>query len=271
LDLLTGNRVAATPAVTLPSAGLVVKIVDGVSLFYGYSKQATAVNPNAVIGATNYFDTQTSQQHEVGIRTQQLNNRLYATLSYFDIKQNNFSIPNPANSAVPVPSPLLPPLFSDRLAHGVELELKYAVTKDFSLVGSASSMKNRDADGVPFRGTAEKSAALWANYVFEKTSAVDGLSLGMGVDYLSERAGDTASGVTTSSTPTNVIRVQPSFWLPARTLVNANVAYRFDAHWRTQLNIENLLNTDYLQSSTGRTNVWPGAPINVRCTVTYSF
>lgn len=270
-DLLTQNRVSSSPSATLPSGGLVFKVTKEVAVFYGFSKQATAINPNAARGATNLLTSQTSRQHEFGVRTQALENRLYASLAYFDIRQNNFSVPNPLNSAVPVPSPLLPPLFSNRLAHGVEFELNYAVTKNLSVVGNVSVMKNRDADDVPFRGTAEKSGALWVNYAFDKGMSLQGLSFGIGVDHLSRRAGDTASGVTSASTPTRVIRVQPSFWLPARTLVNANLSYRIDAHWKTQINVENLLDEDYLQSSTSRTSVWPGPPINAKLTVVYSF
>ena len=153
----------------------------------------------------------------------------------------------------------------------MELEFNYAVTKSFSVVGNATVMKNRDADDVPFRGTAEKSGALWTSYTFDKSGPAGGLSVGVGVDYLSKRPGDSASGVTSASTPDRVIRVQPSFWLPARTLVNASVTYRIDDHWKTQLNIDNLLDEEYLQSSTGRTSVWPGTPLNAKLTMTYSF
>ena len=268
-DLLLNRRFAHEPEATLPSGGIVFKPLKNVSLYYGYSEQSTAINPS--VTSTNFFDAQTSRQHEFGIRTQQFDNRLYASLAYFDIKQNNFSVPNPANSAVPVPNPLLPPLFFDRTADGVELEFNFAMTKSFSVVGNATVMKNRDADDIPFRGTAEKSGALWTSYTFDKNGPAAGLSVGVGVDYLSKRPGDSASGVTSASTPDRVIRVQPSFWLPARTLVNASVTYRIDEHWKTQLNIDNLLDEEYLQSSTGRTSVWPGTPLNAKLTVTYSF
>lgn len=263
------NRVTHTPHAILPAFGVVYKLTDQLAAYYGFTKQATAINPN--VTSANFFDTQTSRQHEAGLRAQMLDRRLYVTLAYFDIKQNNFSIPNPANSAVPVPSPLLPPLFSDRIAHGVELELNFAINRNLSLVANGTVMKNRDADNVPFRGTAEKTGAFWLNYHGTKGEALDGFSFGLGVDYLAKRAGDTASGATSASTPTKVIRVQPSFWLPARTLVNASIGYRFNEHWRTQLNIDNLLNTEYLQSSTGRSAVWVGAPLNARLTATYSF
>ena len=273
VDELLHKRGHVAPEATLPSYGIVFKVKKNLALYYGFSKQTTAINPTVTAASsnTNAFPTQTSKQHEFGVRTKLLNEQLNISLAYFDIKQNNFSIPNPANSAVPVPSPLLPPLFSDRHAHGVELEFNYAVSANLSFVGNGTVMKNRDADNVPFRGTAEKSGAIWANYVFEKTGALSGFSVGVGLDYLSKRAGDNAGGVTSASTPTNIIRVQPTFWLPARTLVNLNVAYRFNQHWRTQLNVDNLFDKDYLQSSTGRTNVWPGTPLNAKLTVTYRF
>jgi iron complex outermembrane receptor protein len=266
MDLLLNRRAKQEPEATLPSGGIVFKLLKNVSLYYGYSEQSTAINPS--VTAVNLFDAQTSRQHEFGIRTQQLDNRLYVSLAYFDIKQDNFSIPNPANSAVPAPSPLLPPLFFDRVADGVELEFNYAVTKNLSLVGNGTVMKNRNSFDVPFRGTAEKSAALWTNYVFEKSGPLSGFSVGVGADYLSKRAGDSPSGFTT---PTSGVPVQPSFWLEARTLVNANLTYRIDEHWKTQLNVDNLFDKEYLQSSTGRTNVWPGMPLNAKLTVTYSF
>ena len=239
------------------------------AVYYGYSKQATAINPN--VTSANFFKTQTSEQHEVGLRARAMDGRLYATLAYFNIEQDNFSIPNPANSAVPVPSPLLPPLFFNRLAKGTELEVTFNASKNLSVIGNVTVMTNRDPDNMPFRGTAEKSGAVWLNYSFEKEGSLGGLSAGIGVDYLSKRAGDNAGGVTSASTPTNKIRVQPTFWLPARTLVNANVSYRFNKSWKAQLNIDNLLDEDYLQSSTGRQNVWVGTPLNAKLTVFYNF
>ena len=273
VDVLRSMRGHVAPEATLPSGGVVFKLLPDLALYYGFSKQTSAINPTVTATSTNtnLFNTQTSKQHEFGLRTRLLDNRLTASLAYFDIKQNNFSIPNPANSANPVPSPLLPPLFSDRLAHGVELEFNYAVNSNLSVIGNGTVMHNRDADGIVFRGTAEKSGALWLNYTFAKGGSLSGLSIGIGADYLSKRAGDNASGVTSASTSSHIVRVQPSFWLPARTLVNTSVVYRLNTHWRAQLNIDNLLDEDYLQSATGRTNVWVGLPLNAKLTMTYLF
>ena len=258
-----------TPSATLPSVGALFKPVPGVALFAGYSKQATAQFVSATF--TPVTPTQDSKQWEVGARVQLLDQRLYSTLTYFDIKQNNFGVPNPANAFVPAPVPLLPPLLTNRLAHGVELELTFIVTKQLSLVGNATVMKNRDNDNVPFRGTAEKSAAAWLNYTGEKGGTLGGWSFGAGFDYLAKRPGDLSQAFTSLSTPTNIIRQQPSFYLPARTLISVKAAYRFDKNWKAQLNVDNILDEQYLAASTARNTVFPGTPINPKLSVTYAF
>ena len=101
---------------------------------------------------------------------------------------------------------------------------------------------------------------------------VKGLTVGVGLDYLDKRPGDAPSGTPTSaSTPTNIIMPQPTFWLPARTLVNASIVYAWNTHYKAQLNIDNLFDEDYLAASINRYMVIPGTPLNARLTVTYTF
>ena len=253
------------PSVNLPAFGIVFKPIKTVSLFAGASRQSTALSPSttSALPASN----QTSKQWEVGARAQLLDQRLFASLTYFDIKQNNYSVPNPANAFVPTPVPLLPPLYTDRVAHGTEFELTFVASKQVSLVGNVNVMRNRDPNGIPFRGIAEKSGALWINWTADKNGSLKGLSAGIGADYMSKRAGDAVSGYTA----VYAMPVQPSFFLSARTLVNATVSYRIGDHWKTQLNIDNLLNEDYLAASTARNTVFPGTPINPKFKVIYSF
>jgi len=268
-DLLRTRVGQLKPNATLPAAGILFKPMPSVALFAGYSKQATAQFVSSTF--TPATPTQDSKQWEVGARVQLLDQRLYSTLTYFDIKQSNFGVPNPANAFVPPPVPLLPPLLSDRLAHGVELEFTFVVSKQLSLIGNATVFKNRDIDNIPFRGTAEKSAALWTNYTGERGGALGGWSFGAGIDYLAKRPGDLAQAFTSLSRPGSIIRQQPSFYLPARTLVSVKVGYKIDAHWRAQLNVDNIFDEEYLAASTARNTVFPGTPINPKLSVTYTF
>ena len=255
---------------TLKSVGAVVKPLPWIDAFYNYSQNSTPQNAQGIVQYGNK-PFQDGVQNEYGLRFNALKNRLYITADYFDVMQNNYSIPNPNNYVTPPPVPLLPALFSDRKAKGWELEFEYVVTPELSLVGNATKFTNRDPHDVPFRDTAEESWGVLANYRFSKQSAFSGLSLVLGIDYLSKRPGDAASGVTAASTSAAIIPNQPTFYLPARTLVNPAVGYVINKHWKTQVNIDNLFNTNYLEASINRFVVVPGAPINARGTVTYSF
>jgi len=263
---LTANN---DPSATMPSYGVVVRPISQLSFYYGYSKQSTAIGPSTTAVIPNKL--QTSKQNEVGMRVNVLDNKLYATISHFDIKQNNFSVPNPANLVVPAPIPPLPPLFMDRIAKGWEYELHASLTKGWSIIGSYSDFKNRTPFGQVFRGIAEKSGAAWTTYSFGP-GVLKGLTLGIGVDYLAKRPGDSPSTAPTSlSTNDHLILPEPTFWLPARTLVNASASYAFNKNWNVQLNVDNLFNKEYLAASISRMAVYPGQPLDARLTVRYNF
>ncbi len=254
----------------LKSYGVLIKPIPNLALYYSYSENST---PNSAynIGRNNAAPLQNGQQDEFGARLQLFGDRLTITGAYFDIIQNNYSVPNPGNYVPNPPNPPLPPLVSDRIAKGYEFEFRARITDEFSLIGNVTTFTNRDPNGVPFRGTGEKSGALLLNYQFARDSSLTGLTLGLGITYLGDRPGDAASGVTAASTADNIIPVQPSFYLPSRTLVNLNAAYRFNENWKAQLNIDNALNEDYLAASINRWVVIPGDEINARLRIEYSF
>lgn len=267
------------PHTFVPTYGLVAKPIPQVSLFYGFSKQSTAIGPNGSVIAANDSTLQrasltTSRQNEVGARFQLLGDKLYFSVSHFDIKQNNYAIPNPANLVVPPPVPAFPALFMDRNSKGWEYELRATPTANLSVIGNYTNFKNRTPLDQVFRGSAEKSGAIWASYAF-KVGPAKGLTIGAGLDYLDRRPGDNPAGpglLKAGDNSTILVTVpQPTFWLPARTLLNASVAYVFSSHWRAQVNVDNVLNEDYLAASISRYGVWPGMGINARLTVRYDF
>lgn len=258
------------PHALLPNAGIVAKLNSAWAVFADVSRQSTPIAPSTT--STMPSRLQDGRQLEVGARTQLLDQRVFASATYFTITQNNFAVPNPANSSVPAPAPSLPPLFTDLRIRGVEFELRAALTPQLSIVGSASLMHARNPVGQVFRGIAERSAATWIDYAFARNSRWRGFSIGVGLDYLGRRAGDIPSSTpTAASTPNHLVMPQPSFWLPARTLVNVGVTYRLSEYWKAQLNIDNVLNERYLAASTSRNTVFPGTPINPRLTISRSF
>ena len=271
-SMITDFFHGSAPEAELPSYGVVIKpYKDIFSVYYNYSEQSTANGPS-INGPINTVPPLTSaKQTEYGVRTKLLENKLYFTISHFDIKQDNFSVPNPANLTTPPPNPLLPALFSDRKAEGWEYELRANPTPNLSVIANYTDFTNRDPNGVEFRGVAEQSGAVLVSYSFDKESVLRGFRVAVGADYIGDRPGDAPSGVTAASTPTNVIPNQPTFYLGARTLANVILSYTSKHNWGVQLNIDNVFDEYYHMASINRSMVYTGTPMNFRFSANYKF
>lgn len=254
--------------------GVVAKPLPNISLYFGHSESAvpttnfqSVADRLALDGRDISFSV--GKQDEFGVKAQFLENRLTVSVAHYKINQTNYSIANPANLTSPPPTTLLPALLVDRIAKGWEYQIFASLTKNLSFVANYNDSTNRDPNGVPFRGAAEKSASAFIHYRF-KGGTLDGLAAGLGANYLGKRAGDQASGLTSASTDTVIIPNQPSFYLPARTLTDANLSYtRGKVTYRLAVN--NLFDkVDYAASQT-RFLVYIGNPRSVTGSVTWKF
>jgi len=270
----TDNNNNLTPArrqqkaeATLASGGVVYKITSEISLFYGYSEQEILGAPSPVRGVPAH--ERPTRQHEGGVRLKLFDGRLYATFSYFDLLQENLYTEDPRNYLQPAPILPYPARRSNRSSKGVEFELSWSPTKNFSVLGSYTDFENRDPENMRLTNVAEKMAAIWGSYTFSE-GPLRGLSVGLGANYVAERPTDSL-GVYTSPPPGfTPVRVQPVFWLPSYTMLEANASYRFNKHWKAQLVIHNLLNKEFIQAYGLRT-LWVSTPFNPKLTVRYEF
>jgi len=263
----SGARTKDTISTTLPAAGIVYKVTPQLSAYYGYSEQGVPDGPDFSNGVPHHVESST--QHEVGVRVRLADGKLYATLAYFDLKISDVYMWDLRNYTAPIPDPLYPAIKSDRTVDGVEFEFTWSPTPQLSFVGNIAHNKNRDGDGMQFANIADDSAAIWASYAFSDTGPLAGLRIGIGADYLGERAGTTHRW-TTPPLGFTPVRIQPSFYVPSRTLVNASANYRINKHWSAQLNVTNLTDEDYIMGANGR-GIDMGTPINARLTIRYDF
>jgi len=263
----TGARPDNRAEATLPSAGLVYKITPGVSLFYGYSKQEVLgqADPGSAIPA----HTRPGRQHEGGLRLRLFDGRLYATATYFDILQENLWQQDPENYKIPIPFPLKPAISTNQTSKGVEFELAWSPNEAFSLIGSYTNFKFRDDDNMRSPNVAEESAAIWASYTFTQ-GPLSGLRIGLGANYVGERPGDSQGRWTSPPLGYDPVRVQPRFWMPSYSIVEASASYRFNKHWHAQLSIHNLLDKDYIPGANLR-RIQVSTPINPKFTLRYDF
>jgi iron complex outermembrane receptor protein len=105
----------------------------------------------------------------------------------------------------------------------------------------------------------DQAGALFAKYTF-RGGRGKGLGLSFGLHHVGVLPGDTATGVTPAGVPN-----QPSFYLAARTILQAGISYQ-GPRWSLGVVMDNLADKDYIQSSSSRSNLLPGEPRN--CSVT---
>jgi len=252
----------------LPSGGVVYKVIPQVALYYGYSKMEVmgAEDPNN--GVPRHV--QHTEQYEGGVRFRLFDGRLFATLAYFDITQDNIYSEDSRNYITPTPDPRYPHQRSERTSKGFEFELSWSPTKDISVIGSFTDFKNRDGDNRVAVYAAQRMAALWGHYTFPETGPLGGLSVGIGASYVGERPSEFLGTYTSPPPGYDPVPVQSVFWLPSYTLVEANVSYRLNKHWKAQLVVHNLLNKDIILTNYNRT-AWTSAPISPKLTIRYDF
>ena len=248
-------------------AGLTVKPIDPVAVYYNYSENASMITPigdNLSAKAVADAPLSVAHQYETGVRFKLPNNMGTINVDYFRVTQSMVPVFNLTTGTT---------TFASRLAKGWEFNGSVSITKDLSIIANYTSFTNRDPNGIPARNAQEKSGALWVEYDF-RDGSLKGLSAGLGFTYSAKRAGDSPSpgGQTdrTAVPPVPVIN-QPSFWLPAYTMVDLSLNYKFDSHWSTHLFVNNLFNKKYFAGSLNRNAVYTGALVNVKGSVTYSF
>jgi iron complex outermembrane receptor protein len=270
------TRVVTTPEFVvdknLKQYGAVYKIVKGVNLFYGYNENYALNGVGTVNGvAGTPLPPKQGKQSEIGLKTEFLNKRLSVNVSYFDVQQQNNTVPsspfNPAN-----PNVLIPGVIS----RGFDGDVSFQVNRSFYLMGSFSLFKAKSVLGPaaasfiqPYTGTiitgsipvdniSENSWSLIGLYHFTD-GPLKKFNVSLGANYLDKRAiTDNANQVWFG-------------YVPGRVLVNATASYRWSRHITYSLNIDNLLNKKYIYSVRSVNVIVPGTSTNVKFSVDYTF
>lgn len=243
---------------SVPQYGLLFKAIPSVSL---YASQSENTNPANLNGTQLWQD---GKQTEFGVKASFLQDRLLFTAAHFQIAQTNISAANPAYQQDPLHQPQY--LISDIKEHGVEFELMGGLTKNLSVMSSLTLLHQRDSLGRRVIMVPDSAWALLLNYRFTDGS-LNGLSVFIGTNYVSRRAGDIPSP---AFTPLGV-PAQVSYYLPALQLWSLGGKYDWNKRVTTSLNVDNLFDKKYVGLSSGRFLGGVGTPLNIRLTTTYSF
>lgn len=237
-----------------PKFGLVYQpILDEVSIFANYMNGFSNVAPIITADRTFTFDAEQANQFEVGTKLNLLNNKVTATLSYYDIKVSN---------TVLQVGPDLYTQGGERYSRGFEASLAANPIEGLNVIAGYSYNESKlntaepndaFADRRPESSGPQNMANYWASYRFQG-GALRGFGLGFG--------GNTAS--------TNKIFSRNgagTFVLPGYTVLNASAFYTMEAFTIT-LKVDNITDKDYYK---GWSTISVQKPRIFAANLTYNF
>jgi iron complex outermembrane recepter protein len=242
-----GTSTQASDAFT-PRVGLIYRPIKELSLFANYSQSFAP--STATTAAGELLKPERGQGFEVGVKTELLDRKLLATLTYFNITKSNVGVTDPN-------FPLASISVGEQNSQGVELDIAGEVLPGWKIIGSyaytdAKVTKDTTPENIGnlFTSVPEHSASLWTTYEIQKGD-LKGLGFGVGFNYVGDRFGDLAN----------------TFKLGDYLIGNAAIFYTRD-RYRFALNFKNISNARYIESSTGNEG---GAEVGAPFTVIGSF
>lgn len=244
-----------------PRVGVLYQALPWASV---YGNWTNSFGSNNGVGANNRpLPPQEGEQFEVGVKTELFDSRLTTTLAFYNLTKKNLPTPD-----LSTPDPNDSIAIGKQRSKGVELDTVGKITDSLSAIGSFTYMDarvikddNLSAQGVPlFLGhrlpnVPRYSGSLWLKWDVKEFVELDGFSIGFGAYVVGNRQGDRRS----------------TFQLPGYVRFDALAAYRWNVgptKVTAQLNIRNLTNTKYYESTDPDSNVdprygiYPGAPFS---------
>lgn len=243
-----------------PKFGLVYQpIIDKVSIFAnymnGFSNVAPGENVNGTVRTPVTFDPEHANQIEFGTKLNIFKDKIYATLSYYDIKVSNM-VYSVRPNATDVTN------FQDGAQHNKGFEAEFIanpITGLNIILGYSyndATLTKGDSDFVGFRpesAGAYNLANLWASYKF-----TNGLLRGFGVGFGGNYVGD------------NKIMnraVSGTFTIPEYTVINSSLFYNTEKFGIT-LKLNNITNEEIYD---GWSTIHPKDPRTFVASFTYKF
>lgn len=237
----------------LPQMGLVYKIIPDVSLYGSYSKSFTPSTQTDDNG--NVASTEKGTTWEVGAKWQ-MSPRLTSSLALYRIDEKDMSVfINGVTRNIP-----------KARSTGAELELNGEIAQDWNLTANYSYDKTEIVEdnvnpvnvGNRLVNAPTTMGGLYLSHTLRFSWLPGELRLGGGGRYVGSRAGD----------PEN------SFTMPAYTVADAFIAWDsklVGKNTELKLNVKNLFDREYYESSAGNLRVIEGEPRTVYLSASVDF
>ncbi|GGQ16475.1 TonB-dependent siderophore receptor [Shewanella litoralis] len=237
--------------------GFIYELADNINVYTSY---AEGFRPNSGLDSDrNAFEPEQTDSFEVGLKWQNVADRFSGSLALFDASKTNMltAEPNTGLSAT----------LGEVESQGVELQLTTLLTADTSLdiayaytdARTAKDLVDNDW-GVPIpKGARLINVAEHVGHVsLRHYTDIMGKEayFGATVNYVGDRLGETTD---------------PDYILPSYTLVNLSAAVDITSRVRVMLDVNNVFDEEYFESSYHKLWTMPGEPINFSASVKYQF
>jgi len=249
-EATTGDSFSQQDTAFSPRIGIVYQPIEPISLYANFSRSfvpSGAGNRNA---DNTPFEPTTGEQFEVGVKTEFLDGRAFATLAAYQITKQNIITPDPDR-------PDFSLQIGEQRSRGIELDVVGELFSGFNLIASYAYIDaeiTEDTSGLEGNQPAnvpEHSASLWATYEIQ-SGDLQGLGFGAGVFFVGDRQD-----------------FDNTFTVPSFVRTDAAVYYRRD-NWRVGLNIKNLFDIEYFEAG-DQLQTYYGAPFTIQGTVSVTF
>ena len=233
-----------------PRLGLIFKPQENISLYGSYSQSFLPRSGDQFLALTvtqQNLAPEKFTNYELGAKWDVRPN-LNMTLSVFQLERSNATTPDPSDPVASIN-------VGTTRTQGAELSVTGNVTSSWQVHGGYSYQDAVLAgnDSVRLGQVPRHQASLWNRYDLS-----DQFAAGLGIIHQSSQF----AAIRTVSNTTK---------LPAFTRLDAAVYYDLSDALQLQLNIENLLNTDYFSDAHNNNNISTGAPLNARVTIRAKF
>lgn len=243
---------AADNALT-PRLGLIYDLTDTVAV---YANTARSFKPNS--GASRQgqgFDPEQGKSYELGVKWEALDRQLSVDAAIYHIVKENVLANDPLD-----PTNTYKIAAGEVRSRGLDINIAGNLTPEWRVIGGYAYVDaevTKDTSlptGTRLANIPRNSFSLLNTYEFQDGLA-KGLGLGMGVKYVDDRAGQTATR---------------TYTMEQYTVVDLLSFYQVNEHVRLNLDLKNLFNKEYDEGAFNN-YVYPGAPRTVQAGVSYTF
>ena len=236
-----------------PRLGLILKPLDNLSLYSSYTRSYLPQSGDQFSGLdinTQSLKPERFDNYELGAKWEPLDG-LLATAAIYRLDRSNTRVANPDGSGTFL-------LSGEQRSRGMELGLERSITDRWQIsagyawqkaqVRSATSACPSGDCNVPL--VPRHSFSLWNRYDFNSR-----VGAGLGLISRSKSFASISNNVT----------------LPGYTRVDGAFFYKLPNGMEAQVNVENILGTDYFPTAHSANNIAPGGPRTFKATVGYRF